>query len=325
MTAVLVVAVLAACGDDDDADPTATTSAGDAPTATLASGAGTTGGTPAGSGQLTVPGAGTPLAAQNQAPPRTVGELADRVAAAWPAVTSYRSVTTQGPTDAPPVELPVPPDVATPVPLGAVPESSQAYVDEVVMPDRRHQLASQGGQVSEFIAAGGRVYVRGRFAQVTIRPDLDPATWVDLDPSRISPDSPIGFFMAGFADPASPAFASPLRDLLPDTRTRELTPVGEIEIEGRICQSYQWVETTSDGAAMTRTIAIGADNLPCLIELEAGGYVSRTTYSGYNEPIRIEAPAGAVPVGQTGIMPGQEASPAAGTDAVAPTPATPAP
>jgi hypothetical protein len=263
------------------------------------------------------------VAAQQQAPPRTVGELADRVTAAWPTVTSYRSVTTQGSTDDPPVELPVPLEVATPVPLGSVPESSQAYIDEVVLPDRRHQLTSQGGQISEFIVVNGRVYVRGRFAQVAIRPDLEATTWVDLDPSRIAPDSPIGFFIAGFAEPTAPAFASPLSDLLSDTRARELTPVGEIEVEGRTCQSYQWAETTSDGASLTRIIAVGADNLPCLIELDAGGYVSRTTYSGYNEPITIEAPAGAVTVGETLGMPGQ-ASPAAGTDAVS-TPATPAP
>jgi hypothetical protein len=227
LTALLVVGVLAACSREDDEQQAVTTQP--APTATA--------GTPGGEGQLTVPGQGSPLAEQPETPPRTVGELADRVAAAWPSVTSYRSVTTQGSTDEPPPALPVPPELATPVPLGSVPESSQSYIDEVVLPDRRHQLVSQGGQISEFIAVNGRVYVRGRFSQVTIRPDLEATTWVDLDPSRISPDSPIGFFIAGFADPTAPAFASPLGDLLPENRAQELTAGGDIDVEWRTCQS----------------------------------------------------------------------------------------
>ena len=270
------------------------------------------GGDPSPTATVPASGAATAGATGGMPEPRLVGDLADRIAAAWSTVGSYRATTVQGSGDLAQIPLPAPPvaGAVAPVDDGS---SSQAVVDEIVLPDQRHYLESTAGSVSEFIAAGDRVYARGRFTQVTVRPDLDAATWVNLDPTFISPDSSIGQFIASFTGPQAAAFAAPLADLQPDTRSRELTPAGMIDVGGRACAAYRWTDTGETGDPMTRTVSIDAAGLPCSLEFASGDYTSRVIWDSYNQIAPVAAPTEWVTVGETLGVTSNAATPPAGT------------
>lgn len=251
------------------------------------------------------------------AAPRLVGELADRINASWLSVASYRATTVQGSGDLALVPLPTTPNAAAPPPD---PNATwEAVVDEIVLPDQRHYLESSGGANSEFSAVGGRVYARGRFTQIAIRPDLDATTWVNLDPAFISPDSTIGQFLSAFAGGEAAAYRAPLADLQPDTRERELTAAGTIDVGGRPCTAFRWVDTGETGDS-TRVVSIDASGLPCSLEITAGEYSSRTTWDLYGQVPAIVAPAESVTVGQTLGLGTAGGTPGAGVDAPAATP-----
>ncbi len=240
------------------------------------------------------PGAGRDGAVSG---PRLVGELADQINTAWLSVRSYRVTTVQGSGDL--AAIPTP---SAPVSAAAPPDPNatwQAVVDEIVLPDQRHYLESNGGSISEFTAVQGRVYARGRFSQLAIRPDLDATTWVNLDPAFISADSTIGQFLTAFMGGDAAAFRSPLSDLQPDTREQELTAIGAIEAGGRSCSAYQWVDTSETGDQMTRIVSIDASGLPCSLEFLAGDYTSRATWDSFNLVPPIVAPVESVTVTET--------------------------
>ncbi len=229
--------------------------------------------------------------------PRLVGELADQINTAWLTVRSYRSTTVQGSGD-----LSAIPPPSAPVSAAVAPDPNatwQSVVDEIILPDERHYLESNGGSISEFTAVGGRVYARGRFSQLAVRPDLDATTWVNLDPAFISADSTIGQFLTAFVGGDAAAFRAPLADLQPDTRARELTEMGPIDVGGRSCAAYRWVDTDETGDPMTRIVSIDAAGLPCSLEFTAGDYTSRVTWDSYNLVPAIVAPAESVTVGET--------------------------
>ena len=169
----------------------------------------------------------------------------------------------------------------------------------MILPNRRHYLEDSGGAVSEYIADGSSVYARGRFTQVSVRPDLDAATWVNLNPAFISPDSPIGQFLDQFAGNDSAAFRAPLGDLQSDTRTLTLTDRGTADVGGRSCHAWQWKETGAAGDLMTRVVSIDGQNLPCSLELDSGDYRSQTVWDGFDAIPQITAPANWVTVGST--------------------------
>ena len=250
--------------------------------------------------------------------PRLVGELADRINIAWLSVRSYRATTVQGSGD-----LSTIPPPSTPVSAGEQPDPNatwQSVVDEIVLPDQRHYLESIGGSISEFTAVGGRVYARGRFSQLAVRPDLDATTWVNLDPAFISADSTIGQFLGAFVGADAAAFQAPLADLQPDTRERELTAMGMVDVGGRPCSAYRWVDTDETGEAMTRVVSIDATGLPCSLEFTAGDYTSRVTWDGFNTLPTIVAPAESVTVGETLDMGTAGGTPAPVIDGAAATP-----
>lgn len=300
LVALVVAVSVVGCSTGGGDDP--------APTATVPSGAAT--------------GADPAPGAVMSGEPRTVGALADRIATAWPGVRSYRATTTQGTGDPSLIALP-----GTPAAGAAPPDpDTQAAIDEIVLPAQRHYLEASAGGTSEFIATDGRVYARGQFTQLAVRPDLDPTTWVELDPAFISPDSPIGQFLSGFVGPDAAAFRSPLADLQPDTRARELTPVDPVVVGDRTCPAWRWSDTGETGDAMTRVVSVDpATGLPCSLEFTTGDYVSRVTWDQFNAVVPIAAPAGSVSVGQTMTMTGA-ATPlpdGRGTDGSAATPIAP--
>lgn len=250
--------------------------------------------------------------------PRVVGELADQINNAWLSVRSYRVTTVQGSGDLSAIPLP-----SAPVSAAVPPDPNatwQSVVDEIVLPDQRHYLESSGGSISEFTAVGGRVYARGRFSQLAVRPDLDATTWVNLDPAFISVDSTIGQFLTAFIGGDAAAFRAPLTDLQPDTRERELTALGRTDVSGRTCSAYQWVDTSETGDPMTRIVSIDATGLPCSLAFTAGDYTSRVTWDSYNGLPAIVAPAESVTVGETLDMGTVGGTPVSTIDGAAATP-----
>jgi hypothetical protein len=205
----------------------------------------------------------------------TVGELADRITAAWPSVSTYRTVSRgQG-------------GIVPGTDAAGTPNGSQSIevVTEVVLPDRKHQVSTSNGAVQEeFVAVGSRVYLRGPLTGgIAATPVADD--WRVVDASTISPDSTPASAIASLLAPIQPPYAG----LSPDERDRNAIPLGVITVENRSCNAYQIVDTTQTGERIDVTLAMGSDNLPCSIETQVGGTDYLTTFT-YNIPLNITPP-----------------------------------
>jgi hypothetical protein len=265
--------------------------------------------TPPGPGSpVAVPvGVGTPGGTVGGGEALTLGQMVETMDAAWPGVQSYRVVFVSGPAELLGSALAASP-VASPA-AGAV----RTYeILEVVEPDRRrrvipeYQFEGEGGVrvgrlPAEAIAVGGRVFVRGSLAEL-VRPGtgIGLGTWVEIDPTKLDPNSPAGQELVGLARPLPPPTAAIPANLLP----QEVRPQGEIVIAGRTCQAYSAAGTTLTGGRQDLLVAIDEQGLPCLFETRSGGIVSRTIYEGFNLPLAIEPPAGAVAVVLASPVPG---------------------
>jgi hypothetical protein len=208
----------------------------------------------------------------------TVGHLADRMAAAWPGVKTYRTVfTTSAHAGG------TPRAGASPV---ASPEAGLEVIDEVIAPDRKHRVYKQGGAVSsEFIAVDNKVYARGPLAA-----GLEPATpaagdWVVVDPAAANLATPLGQLVRALAAPAAP----PYSELSESRRNRSATPVGEVNVNGHTCAAYGIADTTATGEPINVILALGPDDLPCSFETRAGGTDNVTTFT-FNVPLTINPP-----------------------------------
>lgn len=246
----VLVAAVVGCGGEEERRPPATVAVGPVP--------------------------GTPVAMVDGRP--TVGELADRIAAAWAGVRSYRARFVAGgrgsPAAGPAVEV----------------------VDEVAVPDRKRRTSlANGAVVAETVAVGGRVWARGETPLAAATASPAAGEWVLVDPAAIDLQSQIGFLYADLIAPARPLYTG----LSEDERGRRATPLGEVTVGGRSCAAYRIADTTPTGERIEVVLALGPDDLPCSLETRVGGTVNVTTWA-FNVPVAIAAP-------------GSEATPAAGT------------
>lgn len=243
------------------------------------------------------------LSAATPVPPRTLGELVDRVAVAWVGVRTYRVLTR--------IAVAAPSDGLTP---GASPAADAAIdsvveiEDEVVVPDRKRRVGRTGGVVvREFVAVGGRVYSRG---------GGESGAWSEFDRAALDPTSQIGSIVADLAAPVVAPFAGyPAL-----ARTFPLVPLGPVTVAGRDCVAYR-VAIPNLGEAIETTLSIGADDLPCGSETRVRGIATAVTYLAFNEALVIEAPTVATPVvaaRSTGLA-GDIGDACAGDACVAPT------
>jgi hypothetical protein len=242
---------------------------------------------------------GTPASAE-----LTLGELAERVNAAWPTVHSYR-ITFTGSTLATPagVGTPVARPLATPgatsmATPGATPvaRAREAFVSirEVVLPDRQRQdVRGLGENDHEAIAIGDRLYVRGPLVE-QIAPGTPGDVWIVVDPAAVPEGSMLSRLLGGLPEiPAAPLASLPDR-LFPQV-VREM---GVVAHDGRECRAYGAADTVpATGMRIDYTIAIDERDIPCFIETGAGGEtLGRAEYSNIDASLTIEPPPAATPV-----------------------------
>jgi hypothetical protein len=285
---IVLLPLLASCGGGDDAvSPTATPpAAATVPVSTTAVATAPPSGAPIN---------GSPAAGSPTAGGATFGDLADRVNGAWAGVKNYQLIRVYG-TDtgaAPAGASPAAAAVASPS-AGAftVAGATAQITEQGIVPNQRHQLTEARGQASsESVALDGTVWVRGALAGF-VRPNIDPTTWVAVDPAAIDPNSQLRAVFNALAAPITPPF--PTQDA--SLRSRDLLSLGPVSIDGRSCDSYRFVQTTETGGRIDVAVAVGSDNLICAIETRAGGLVTLTRYTAYNQIMTIRPPANALPM-----------------------------
>ena len=277
---VVLLVVLAGCGPMPEATPTTTPETApsvDEPVATP----------------------GTPASVE-----LTLGELAERVDTAWPAVRSYR-ITFTGSTSAmsagigTPTARPMATPGATPMATpGATPvarlRGSFVSTREVVLPDRqRQEVSGLGANDHEAIAIGDRLYVRGPLVE-QIAPGTPQDAWIVVDPSTLPDGSLLSRLLGGLPDvPAAPLAALPQR-LLPQV----IRQMGTVEQEGRKCRVYGAADTVpATGMRVDYSIAVDERDIPCFIETATGGVTQgRDEYTDIDGSFTIEPPLAATPV-----------------------------
>ena len=180
--------------------------------------------TPTTSPQITPPveESDRPRRERPQSAELTLGELAERINAAWPTVRSYRITFTGSTLAAPagvgtPVARPLATPVATPMATpGATPVARQreAFVSirEVVLPDRqRQEVRGLGENDHEAIATGDRLYVRGPLVE-QIAPGTPDDVWIVVDPTTLPEGSVLSRMLGGLPEiPAAPLASLPER------------------------------------------------------------------------------------------------------------------
>jgi hypothetical protein len=272
-TLILCITGLAACGNEGTSTPTP------APSPTPILDLRTP--SPAGGAALGID-AGSPIPGH-----LTVGELADRIAAAWTNVESYRTTfTTTGTTlNVSPMASPVASPATSPVGSPVATTVSITVVDDVILPDRRHRTERANGQIaSEFILVDGAVYVRG-IDMPGATPVTDSDGWVAIDPAAIQPDSPYYELVMTMTAPPAPPYSG----LSTDERDRVAHPLGEVSVDGRSCRAYRIADATLTGEPIDVVISIGDDDLPCSIETRVGDSVNTTSFE-FNLTLDIEPP-----------------------------------
>jgi hypothetical protein len=280
IVAIVLLPILAGCGPMPEATPTTTPETA-----------------PPSEERVATPG--TPATVE-----LTLGELAERVDAAWPAVRSYR-ITFTGSTSAMATGLgtPVARPLATPgaTPLAtpratpvARPRGTFVSIREVIVPDRQRQdVRGLGANDHEAIAIGDRLYVRGPLVE-QIAPGTPEDVWIVVDPSTLPEGSMLSRLLGGLPEvPGAPLATLPQR-LLPQV-IREMDTV---EFDGRECRVYGAADTVqATGMRVDYTIAVDDRDLPCFIETGTGGVTQgRDEYSDIDGSFTVEPPAAATPV-----------------------------
>ena len=248
VSVVLLATTLAACGGDD-ADPTPTIAP---PAATVAI---ATGATP-----VVSPVASPADPSALQPGEVTLGQVADRIAAAWPSVTSYRSET---------ANLLV---GGSPVPNAAV------VTREVLLPDSKRFLAVEGDTTTEIVYVESALFTR-----------VGDGPWTAVDASTLQDGDRFLETYAQMTQPVAPPYSG-VSDRDRERVGRETAIIAE---GGRTCLEYVFPVVGTVGERIEITLRVDAAGLPCLIETLTGSTRNRTTFA-YNVPVAIEAPAGVV-------------------------------
>lgn len=219
-----------------------------------------------------------PTAEQGQT---TLGELLDRIDAAWSTVESYRITSTSG---------------SAPDASGQSSPNAQKTVEEWSAPNNRRIIQYTNDQVTdESVYVNSRVFMYGSFVASAIAPEVGPNAWVVLDPSVIPSDTPVGSRVAFLTrDPANP-FA----DVTGDLRATGIRETGTATIGGRRCTVYAFAGSSEGGEGISYELAIDEGDLPCQLVKHAGSVRESTVYEINPGDVRIIAPDAGTPVNGT--------------------------
>lgn len=251
VAACLIGLTLTGCGGDDKADATSTSSA-----------------------QSTSAVTGDPTTSATLGPGEvTAGQIADRIAAAWTKVVSYRSTTRILPASGTPVATPA-------VELAGTAER------HVILPDQKRIVITDQGATTEIVLLGGVLSKR------TIPPGGQPGSWEMIDPAKVAANDPFARTYETILAPESPPYSG----LGQRQRDRIGTEHGTQSINGQDCTGYLFPEVTETGERIQIIVYLAADDLPCRIETRAGLTISQTDYV-FNQEVAIATPiAAASPV-----------------------------
>jgi hypothetical protein len=234
----------------------------------------------------------------------TLGELAERIDAAWSTVRSYR-ITFTGSTLATstglgtPVARPLAAPGATPVATpGATPvarpRETFVTIRDIVLPDRQRQdVRGLEQNDHEAVAIGDRLFVRGPLVE-QIAPEAPDDAWIVVDPATVPEGSMLSRLLGGLPEiPAAPLASLPER-LLPQL----IREMGVVEHDGRECSVFGAADTVpATGTRVDYTIAVDDRDIPCFIETSVGGVTQgRDEYTDIDGALTIEPPAAATPV-----------------------------
>lgn len=290
---LLATLALAACGVDDEDDPTP------APTAAppVATSPAPGGSTPGVSGAS--PAGGSPSAMTN-----TVGRLAEGIAAAWPQ-TTYRRVQSSVPSPASPDSTPT---------AGL---TSLTITDEVVYPGSAHRTVvdSSGATSAEFLLIDGQLFARGSLIPSAFQTGTSPETWVLFSQEMLAPGSTGANVLSQLEALFEPRYSG----LAPEEQAREAVLTSETTVEGQACFVFSTVETTQTGERLDVEIALTPEGRLCSVTTTGGGLDNTETFT-FDVPLTITAPeSAATPMPAT-----PAASPAAATPETSPaaTPST---
>lgn len=197
----------------------------------------------------------------------TAGQIADRIAAAWSSVSTYRTVGT------------VMPGLGTPE-ASPVPDQPASAERTVILPGTKRLEIQDGNGTIEIVLANGVLAKR-------ITPaGGEPGGWETIDPADIDPNDPLSQTYTAMLGPEQPPYSG----LSNRQRERIGTEIGASEINGRNCTGYLFPEVTETGEAIEVYLYLDTDDLPCRIETQTSDAISRTDFF-FNEPLTIATPA----------------------------------
>jgi hypothetical protein len=204
-----------------------------------------------------------------------VSQLADEIASAWPAVTSFRTTTSTTTRQ---------PGMATPA---AGINNTQSF-EEVIVPDRRRRVVSINGELlSELLMIDGAIFGRGPEIPGLPSESRDPDTWVRIELNELGAEGQFRSFYETFlTTPAAPYSA-----LTEQERSRIANLVEPASNTNGNCAVYQIADTTMTGERYDIYIAVNDEGLPCFIETQAAGTTAVTTFE-YGLDLQIEMPEG---------------------------------
>lgn len=211
----------------------------------------------------------------------TVGMLADRIAAAWPSVTTIRQ------TNVTSLDMGTP--VASPQASPTASGSLEVVTEVDASGNKRITVSAMGIFLSQLISIRGQIWALGYQAWSIPESAVGPAFgdgWSEIDTSGSSSDPNFNQLVLNLLSPYPVVYSG----LSESARTRVVEPMGEKEIAGRMCSVFRIPGSTETGQAYDTVLALDETGLPCSIDTISFGQVNSNVYE-FNLPIEITPPS----------------------------------